>query len=267
MDRLDDDTVLMVVSDHGFKHGRSRLKNRPEIWAGNAAQWHRLDGVICLYGPGIKKGHEIRGATILDVAPTLLSLAGLPRAADMPGKVLTLAFENELQVAINSNVVATLEREREADDDRGADTTAASEEQLKLWESLGYLGQTTDNADQHNNLGQRYQDRGDFQRAIEEYKKAIEQRPTFHSAYNNIGVCYGKLRRFPEAEQAFLKAVGLKPSDIFAMNNLAVLYIEQRRFDDAVVQAERAIVVEPGYANGRVTLGSIYAMQQRYKLA
>jgi len=52
-DRCDDNTVLMIVSDHGFKSGVARPKRRPEIWAGNAAFWHNLDGVICLYGKGI----------------------------------------------------------------------------------------------------------------------------------------------------------------------------------------------------------------------
>ena len=32
MERCDDNTILMVVSDHGFKSGSSRLRNRPEIW-------------------------------------------------------------------------------------------------------------------------------------------------------------------------------------------------------------------------------------------
>ncbi|MGD8413461.1 MAG: alkaline phosphatase family protein, partial [Candidatus Latescibacterota bacterium] len=41
MGLMDDNTVLLVASDHGFKAGDSRLKNRPEIWAGNAAKWHR----------------------------------------------------------------------------------------------------------------------------------------------------------------------------------------------------------------------------------
>ena len=59
---------------------------------------------------------------------------------------------------------------------------------MKKLEALGYL--TPDNADAHNNLGQRYQERGDYLKAIEEYKAAVAMRPGFHSAYNNIAVCY-----------------------------------------------------------------------------
>ena len=59
MDAVDDKTVVMVISDHGFKSGDSRLRNRPEIWAGNAAKWHRLDGIVGFFGPGVKKGHAL----------------------------------------------------------------------------------------------------------------------------------------------------------------------------------------------------------------
>jgi predicted AlkP superfamily phosphohydrolase/phosphomutase/Flp pilus assembly protein TadD len=265
MGRLDDETVLMVVSDHGFKAGGSRLKNRPEIWAGNAAKWHRLNGVVALYGSGIKKGYKINDASILDVVPTVLALQGLPRAADMPGKVLDHAFEPALKSELNNTIVATLQREREVDASTSAAAGAITAEAMKKLEALGYL--TPDNADAHNNLGQRYQERGQFHKAIEEYKKAIELRPGFHSAYNNIAVCYGKLGRLDEAEQALLKTIELKPDNFYAMNNLAVAYIQTGRLDEARRMAERAVQTEPGYVNGRVTLGTVYGMMGEFRKA
>jgi hypothetical protein len=49
---------------------------------------HAADGVLILAGPGIRRGHWLEGATVMDVAPTLLRAAGL--AADTPfdGRVL-----------------------------------------------------------------------------------------------------------------------------------------------------------------------------------
>jgi predicted AlkP superfamily phosphohydrolase/phosphomutase/Flp pilus assembly protein TadD len=257
MQALGDDTVLMVISDHGFKAGESRLKNRPEIWAGNAANWHRLNGIVAFYGAGVKRGFEIRGASILDVTPTILAIQGLPRASDMPGKILAQAFEADLQQRFNPNTVATLERRRAHE--LGPKTSgAASEEAMKKLEALGYL--TPDNADAHNNLGQRYQQRGEYLKAIEEYKKAIAMRPGFHSAYNNIAVCYGKLERYDEAEAALLKTIDIKPDDFYAMNNLAVMSAERGRLDHAVQYARMCVSTEPGYVNGRITLGSVLAM-------
>jgi tetratricopeptide (TPR) repeat protein len=258
MERLDEGTVLMVVSDHGFKSGASRLTNRPEIWAGNAAKWHRLDGIVALYGAGIKSGHRISSATILDVAPTILALQGLPRAADMPGNVLEAAFEPSLAARLNQSMVATLQRKRQGDEPAVASSDAVSEQTMKKLEALGYL--TPDNADAHNNLGQRYQERGDYLKAIQEYKKAIALRPRFYSAYNNMAVCYGKLGDLDEAEAALQKTIELKPNDFYAMNNLAIIYIKTGRMGEARKIAEQAVDTEPSYVNGRITLGSIYGM-------
>jgi tetratricopeptide (TPR) repeat protein/predicted AlkP superfamily pyrophosphatase or phosphodiesterase len=268
IERMDDDTILMVVSDHGFKTGASRLKNRPEIWAGNAAKWHRMNGIIALYGRGIKRGYKIKDATILDIAPTILALTGLPRAADMPGKILTTAFEPLLEAELNTRMVATLERadrEESPDDSDPEAASAATAEAMKKLEALGYLA--PDNADALNNLGQRYQQRGEFLQAIEEYKKAIAMRPSFYAAYNNLAVCYGKLGRLEEAERAFLKVIEIKPDDFYAMNNLAVTYIQAKRMDEARTMAEQAVRTEPGYVNGHITLGSIYAMTGEFDRA
>jgi predicted AlkP superfamily phosphohydrolase/phosphomutase len=258
MDRMGDETVLMVISDHGFKTGTSRLKNRPEIWAGNAAKWHRPNGMVAFFGKGIKKGYTIRDASIMDVAPTVLALQGLPRVGDMPGRILSDAFEESLKQELNPNTVATLERERGEEVQPSSVGYAENAWAMKKLEALGYL--TPDNADAHNNLGQRYQERGEYLKAVEEYKKAIALRPDLHTAYNNIAVCYGELGRLEEAERALLKTIELKPDDFYAMNNLAVTYMHTERMDDARRMAELAVRTEPGYVNGRVTLGSIYAM-------
>ncbi len=261
MGKMDDRTVLMVISDHGFKSGSVRLKNRPEIWAGNAAKWHREDGLVAFFGTGVRKGTTIEGASILDVTPTILALQGLPRASDMPGKIIASAFADEVTATFSNQTVATLDGPR---DDSGLDPSASSadEETMKKLEALGYLA--PDNADAHNNLGQRYQQRGEYEKAIEAYRKAIEMRPNFHTAYNNLAVCYGHLELYDQAEAALRKCIALEPDDFYAMNNLAVMLIETGRIEDGVRLAQQAVQIEPAYANGHVTLGSAYAMTRRF---
>ena len=56
---------------------------------------HRSDGVVFMKGHGIRKGVCIESAEIVDVAPTILYLMGVPVPADMDGNVLTEAFETE----------------------------------------------------------------------------------------------------------------------------------------------------------------------------
>jgi tetratricopeptide (TPR) repeat protein len=49
---------------------------------------------LCMRGQGIRKDELIRGATILDIAPSVLTMLGLPIGEDMDGKPLLDAFED-----------------------------------------------------------------------------------------------------------------------------------------------------------------------------
>ena len=63
----------------------------------------------------------------------------------------------------------------------------------------------------HYNLARLLGKKGDKAGAIEEYKAAIEQDPSYAMAYNNLGETYGELERYDEATQALEKAVSLDP--------------------------------------------------------
>ncbi|MEJ2720210.1 MAG: tetratricopeptide repeat protein [bacterium] len=257
IDMCDENTIIIVASDHGFKSGSSRPRLAGEIGGGHAAFWHQLHGIIGFYGPGVRRGHELAGTSVLDIAPTILALQGLPKPTDMPGKVLSGAFEPRLAGEFNTGAVATLQRRRAAAASPLPTDDASSGEALKKLEALGYI--TPDNPDAHNNLGQRYQEKGEYEKAIEEFKKALAINPDFPSALNNIGVCYGRLKQYSAAEEAFKRAISIKKDDVFAMNNLAILFMETGDLDSAIQYGEMAVRVEPNYANGHLTLGSIYA--------
>jgi predicted AlkP superfamily phosphohydrolase/phosphomutase len=56
---------------------------------------HTLWGIFTAHGGPIRKGSEIKGARIIDVAPTVLYLLGFEIPQDMDGKVLTDIFVQE----------------------------------------------------------------------------------------------------------------------------------------------------------------------------
>jgi hypothetical protein len=51
------------------------------------------DGVLALYGEGIRPGALLTGARLVDLAPTILYALGVPVARDLDGQVLTAAFD------------------------------------------------------------------------------------------------------------------------------------------------------------------------------
>ena len=88
-----DDTTVLLVSDHGFHPDHLRPKELPNEPAGPAAE-HRPLGIFVAAGPGIRSDELIFGASLLDVAPTVLSLFDLPTGRDMDGRPLLEIFEH-----------------------------------------------------------------------------------------------------------------------------------------------------------------------------
>ena len=78
------DTLVVVLSDHGFR--TARRGDSPNISGDhyNTAP----PGVILLAGAGVPAGLELARASVADIAPTVLHVMGLPIARDMNGRVM-----------------------------------------------------------------------------------------------------------------------------------------------------------------------------------
>jgi predicted AlkP superfamily phosphohydrolase/phosphomutase len=53
---------------------------------------HRMNGVVAMWGPGVKPGHKLVEASIVDLAPTILALLDVEIPRDMDGRVLDDVF-------------------------------------------------------------------------------------------------------------------------------------------------------------------------------
>ncbi|MEA2599688.1 MAG: hypothetical protein QOF89_680 [Acidobacteriota bacterium] len=88
--------LLAVVSAYGAspQRGWRRLWKDMAPGAGLGGELTDApDGVLLLYGDGIRPGALVTGASLEDVAPTLLYGLGFPVARDLDGQVLTSAFD------------------------------------------------------------------------------------------------------------------------------------------------------------------------------
>lgn len=110
LESVDDDTVVIVVSDHGFKASgvlprmtgtttlqmfgidRTETLERP-VNVGMTGV-HRMNGVLIAAGGPILQGVKFRTQpTVADITPTVLALMGLPVGRDMSGRVLEEMIE------------------------------------------------------------------------------------------------------------------------------------------------------------------------------
>jgi hypothetical protein len=85
--------VVLVVSDHGFEAGHQPFGE------GTVSGTHKsaaaLDGILVAAGGPLAADARVENASILDIAPTVLHLLGLPIPAGLEGHVLTAAFQAE----------------------------------------------------------------------------------------------------------------------------------------------------------------------------
>jgi tetratricopeptide (TPR) repeat protein/arylsulfatase A-like enzyme len=100
---IEDDTAIILLSDHGFHSDHLRPTAPSEAIEGQPAfipdaAWHRPMGILCAAGPGIRRDERIYGASLLDVTPLALTILGLPLGKDMDGKVLGGAFEEPVEI-------------------------------------------------------------------------------------------------------------------------------------------------------------------------
>ncbi|MBN2564377.1 MAG: alkaline phosphatase family protein, partial [Candidatus Eisenbacteria bacterium] len=88
LDSIDDDTTVIVCSDHGFR-GPKKTKEGLQL----GIEMHSLVGVFAAMGPGIRKGAKPADASVFDITPTILALFGEPIGRDMDGFVIEQAID------------------------------------------------------------------------------------------------------------------------------------------------------------------------------
>ena len=93
----------------------------------------------------------------------------------------------------------------------------------------------------HYNWGIEYVKKGDLDRAITEFKLAIQQEPGWAIPYYNLGAVYGNIGELDAAIQAWERATQLDADFAKAHYNLAVAYAVKA--DDVAMHAIRTTYV------------------------
>ncbi|WP_049889553.1 alkaline phosphatase family protein [Natronolimnohabitans innermongolicus] len=116
----DNESPDLIVNGRGVYESRNGLTDQATGDTGTYAASHGKDGIILCRGPSIDHGATLRGARVVDVAPTLLHGIGEPVPENADGRVLFDAFDEEATPAttkVERTGVAKAEREGDVDDD------------------------------------------------------------------------------------------------------------------------------------------------------
>lgn len=203
-----EDTTIVLCSDHGYHSDHLRPRETPHEPAGPAV-WHRDFGILAMAGPGIKQGEQIYGATLLDIAPTVLNLLGLPAAEDMDGKTLTHVLDGRPWWSPPERIPSWEDVEGEAGmhpSDKQEDPFAAREALRQLVE-LGYIEEPDQNEEKAArdaareagyNLARAYLDGGRLVEAATQLEALYRESPDQSRFGLTLARVYMRQRRFAE---------------------------------------------------------------------
>jgi len=284
---LPHDTTVMIMSSYGFRWGKNRPRSMPN--GGAALSDHRNPGMFVAYGPHVIANHAAQPMSVYDVAPTVLSLLGLPQSLDMPGHVTTWAFKdvapiNSVRVVsygefVNSKPVITspnipealYARELQAighlndpahnltpvleDEDQDARQRAAAPLSPERLSQYAY----------YNNLGVDLRGKGKLSEAVDAFDRAIDINPTRPTPHLNEAMTMFDRQQYTPADEQFLKAVALGlPNAESYFIDFAALYRERNMDSRAIALLYQGKRLFPQSYLIAANLGSALLAAQRY---
>lgn len=277
LEMIDEDTTVLLVSDHGFYSDHLRPKYLPKEPAAIALE-HSPYGIFVAKGPGIKKDERIYGASVLDVTPTILTLFGLPVGTDMDGKPLVQIFEEE----VNPQVIPSWEY---IDGDSGQHPAefkediyeVRDEKALKQLADLGYIeqpGETTNDENFRNNirenqfyLARSYYNAREFKTAIELLEDLHKDKPVKERYVKYLMECYlntNNIKRCRELLDELKENKEVKNSFGLHMTEGTIL-LNENKIDEAIIHFEQADELSKNALYSKLALGNAYMQAKRWE--
>ncbi len=124
--------------------------------------------------------------------------------------------------------------------------------------SARYIIRPQDQAVFHNNQGVNFLNEGNPQKALFEFKMAVEISPESAEGWNNLGLTYLYLNQYGEAERALKQAIQVDKKYPTPYNHLATLYYNQGNYTEALKWSEEAIQRDKKFADAYYNQGLIY---------
>jgi len=217
---LDPETVILLVSDHGFLSGPARPRYVPPDVTGQPGRWHRRQGIFVLAGSPVMRSETAAPLSLLEIVPTLLVTLGLPVGRDMQSPRLDLLRQEFVQgfptrwlPSWNAEVVPHQAKQ-------AADGEDDTQRRLRDLTALGYISGESARAAAgddgtpltvaaHVNLASRWLQTGRPQKAEAALNLALDASPDYPPAWMGMAEVRGRQGRMQEAAQALARAVDL----------------------------------------------------------
>jgi len=130
------------------------------------------------------------------------------------------------------------------------------ESQETLWSDV--LTKNPNSWSAHSDLGVIFSQKGQVDKAIDQFQKALEINPTDAPAHYHLGNALLKNGRLNEAIAQFQTAVEIDPNYVGAYCNFGNALFQNRQFHKAIERYEKALQINPNYAEAHSNLGAAF---------
>ena len=279
LQKADPDSLVVLLSDHGFKNGPGRPTDDPPYIEGKPGKWHRLYGIFLLAGPGVKPG-QIDTVSLLDVAPTILASSGLPLSEQMPGRVLAEAFRPGAEKDFDQERVAGYDFLGVPGESASTQSTAADAEMIANLRSLGYIsgagaeagGETTsgaaggelsgDTVTYHTNLAALHLKSKNYTAAQQEVDAALKMVPDYLPALMTQASIYQSLKQPEKALEVYKRLIDTGKEEPGVLSSLAELYVKTGKTDEGIRYFEALRARDPQDGEVALGLGKLWEAKQ-----
>jgi hypothetical protein len=230
------DTTIILTSPHGTRTPDIPPNGFPQ---NDEHGWKSAHGLFAASGPGWRRDALLHHATVLDVAPTILALFGLPIGDDMEGRVLLESF----QIPLHVQHVSSWDK----NDAKKIESAAAGKSLSPIAQKIHYESEW--------NFAQSALEAGRLNEArsrLENLFRSFPENPEFcHALFQ----CQLRLNRLDDAQTTLEVLLETVPPGIGALLPQAELALARRELRQARRLAEAARQQQPRHPAALRRLG------------
>ncbi|MDQ1639566.1 MAG: hypothetical protein QOF62_2905 [Pyrinomonadaceae bacterium] len=127
------------------------------------------------------------------------------------------------------------------------------------------------NTDAYNDRGSAYSNRGNLEKALEDYNQVIQSQPSdaraYARAFNNRGFVFYKQGNTNRALEDFNRAINLSPHDASPFNNRGAAYSDLGKFKEALNDYGKVIEYRPKSSLSYLSRAFVYFDKHDYNAA
>ncbi len=138
-------------------------------------------------------------------------------------------------------------------------------DELTLWNDA--VKKSPQKVRPYNNRGRAYGNMGEYDKAMDDFRRAIQINPRCAEAYYNLGLVYALKGDDENALKNYDQAIALYPNYAAAYNNRGLVLVNKKAYDRAIADYDQALRITPRSPDVYYNRGLAYFHKQNYDQA